>query len=75
MPVKNIHSLKYFIEKWDTVDPEYDYTVPYNNSVDTNFKSLSTEPFCTFVSINITINNDKIKNRIPFDFTDENNKL
>ena len=42
MPVKNINSLQYFIEKWDIVDPEYEYAVPYNSSVDTDFKSLPT---------------------------------
>ena len=42
MPVKNINSLKYFLDRWETVDQEYQYTVPYNNSVNTNFKSLPT---------------------------------
>ena len=42
MPVKNINSLKYFLDRWETVDPEYEYSVPYHETVDSNFKSLPT---------------------------------
>ena len=38
------------------------------------FKSLSTDPLFTVVSINTIIINYKIKNKTPFVFTDENNK-
>jgi len=40
--VKNISSLKYFLERWEAVDPEYNYTVPYHNSIDPKFTSLPT---------------------------------
>jgi hypothetical protein len=40
--MKNIDSLKYFLEKWETVDDSYQYTVPYHNSIDPNFSSLPT---------------------------------
>jgi len=42
MPVKNISSLKYFLDRWEMVDPEYNYTVPYHDSIDPNFSSLPT---------------------------------
>ena len=42
MSVKNINSLKYFLDRWETVDPEYNYTVPYHKSIDPNFTSLPT---------------------------------
>ena len=42
MSVKNISSLKYFLDRWETVDPEYNYTVPYHESIDPNFTSLPT---------------------------------
>ena len=42
MLAKNINSLKYFLDRWDTVDPEYNYTVPYHDSIDPNFTSLPT---------------------------------
>jgi hypothetical protein len=42
MSVKNINSLKYFLDRWETVDPEYNYTVPYHESIDPNFTSLPT---------------------------------
>ena len=42
MPVKNINSLKYFLDRWETVDPEYRYSVPYHESVNSDFKSLPT---------------------------------
>ena len=34
MPVKNIQSIKYFLDRWEHVDPEYQYSVPYHDSVD-----------------------------------------
>ena len=42
MLAKNITSLKYFLDRWETVDPEYNYTVPYHDSVDPHFTSLPT---------------------------------
>lgn len=42
MPVKNINSIKYFLDRFETVDTEYDYSVTYHNSVDNDFKSLPT---------------------------------
>ena len=42
MSVKNINSLRYFLDRWEMVDPEYNYTVPYHDSVDPNFTSLPT---------------------------------
>ena len=40
--MKNINSIKYFLEKWETVDPSYNYTVPYHKTIDPNFTSLPT---------------------------------
>ena len=42
MSVKNINSLKYFLDRWEMVDPEYNYTVPYHDSIDPHFTSLPT---------------------------------
>ena len=42
MSVKNINSLKYFLDRWEMVDPEYNYTVPYHESIDPHFTSLPT---------------------------------
>ena len=42
MPVKNVNSIKYFLDRFETIDTEYDYSVPYHDSVETNFKSLPT---------------------------------
>ena len=42
MSVKNINSLKYFLDRWETVDSEYSYTVPYHPDIDPNFTSLPT---------------------------------
>jgi len=42
MPVKNIQSIKYFLDRWDYIDPEYQYSVPYHESVNGNFTSLPT---------------------------------
>ena len=42
MLAKNIISLKYFLDRWETVDPEYNYTVPYHESIDPHFTSLPT---------------------------------
>ncbi len=42
MPVANINSFKYFIDRWETIDPEYNYSVPYHESIDPNFTSLPT---------------------------------
>jgi len=42
MPVKNINTLKYFLDRWEMVDPEYNYTVPYHESIDPHFTSLPT---------------------------------
>ena len=40
--MKNIDSIKYFLDKWETVDTSYDYTVPYHKEVDAHFTSLPT---------------------------------
>jgi len=40
--VKNIGSMKYFLDRWEVVDPEYNYTVPYHDSINPNFTSLPT---------------------------------
>ncbi len=40
--MKNIDSIKYFLDRWETVDPGYDYTVPYHEDVDPHFTSLPT---------------------------------
>ena len=42
MSVKNITSLKYFLDRWEMIDPEYNYTVPYHDSIDPHFTSLPT---------------------------------
>ncbi len=42
MSVKNINSLKYFLDRWEMVDPEYNYAVPYHESIDPHFTSLPT---------------------------------
>ena len=40
--MKNIDSIKYFLDKWETVDNSYDYTVPYHEDIDPEFTSLPT---------------------------------
>ena len=40
--MKNINSLNYFLEKWETVDTSYNYTVPYHEDINPNFTSLPT---------------------------------
>ena len=40
--MKNIDSIRYFLDKWETVDTSYDYTVPYHKDVKSNFTSLPT---------------------------------
>ena len=40
--VKNINSLKYFLNRFPTIDSGYEYSVNYHESVDPNFKSLPT---------------------------------
>lgn len=40
--VKNINSLKYFLNRFPTIDNGYDYTVNYHESGDSNFTSLPT---------------------------------
>ena len=42
MSVKNISSLRYFLDRWETVDHEYNYTVPYHENIDSHFVSLPT---------------------------------
>ena len=57
--MKNIDSINYFLDKFETVDHGYDYTVPYHNDINPNFKSLDglnefniinakSEPFTLF---------------------------
>jgi len=40
--VKNINSLKYFLNRFPTIDSGYEYSVNYHKDVDANFKSLPT---------------------------------
>lgn len=40
--VKNINSLKYFLNRFPTIDSGYEYSVNYHESIDPNFKSLPT---------------------------------
>lgn len=40
--MKNMDSIRYFLDKWESVDTSYDYTVPYHKDIDTNFTSLPT---------------------------------
>ena len=40
--MKNIDSINYFLDKFETVDHGYDYTVPYHKDINPNFKSLPT---------------------------------
>ena len=40
--MKNIQSIKYFLDRWETVDPEYNYTVDYHKDIDPHFSSLPT---------------------------------
>jgi hypothetical protein len=40
--MKNIDSIKYFLDRWETVDNSYDYSVPYHDDIDPDFTSLPT---------------------------------
>ena len=40
--VKNIDSLKYFLNRFPTIDPGFDYTVNYHKSIHSKFSSLPT---------------------------------
>ena len=40
--MKNIDSIKYFLDRWETVDSSYNYTVPYHEDIDPHFTSLPT---------------------------------
>jgi hypothetical protein len=40
--VKNIDSIKYFLDRFSMIDSGYDYTVNYHKDVEPNFKSLPT---------------------------------
>ena len=40
--VKNIDSLKYFLKRFHTIDPGFDYTVNYHKSIHSKFSSLPT---------------------------------
>ena len=40
--MKNIDSIKYFLDKWETVDTSYNYTVPYHGGINPQFTSLPT---------------------------------
>ena len=40
--MKNIDSIRYFLDKWEMVDNGCDYTVPYHEDIDPNFTSLPT---------------------------------
>jgi len=42
MSVKNINSLKYFLDRWETVDQGYNYQVDYHANADSSFTSLPT---------------------------------
>jgi hypothetical protein len=40
--IKNINSLKYFLNRFPTIDPGFNYSVNYHKSVDSEFNSLPT---------------------------------
>jgi hypothetical protein len=40
--VKNINSIKYFLDRFVTIDGGYEYVVNYHKNIDPNFKSLPT---------------------------------
>jgi len=40
--MKNIDSIKYFLDRWETVDNSYDFSVPYHENIDPHFTSLPT---------------------------------
>ena len=40
--MKNIESIKYFLDRWEMVDNGFDYSVPYHESIDPHFTSLPT---------------------------------
>ncbi len=40
--MKNIDSIKYFLDRWEIIDNSYTYTVPYHEDVDPHFTSLPT---------------------------------
>ena len=40
--MKNIDSIKYFLDRWETIDNSYDYSVPYHENIDPHFTSLPT---------------------------------
>ena len=40
--MKNIDSIKYFLDRWEQVDHGYDYTVPYHEDIDPHYTSLPT---------------------------------
>jgi len=40
--VKNINSIKYFVNRFPTIDPGYDYTVDYHKDAERKFSSLPT---------------------------------
>ena len=40
--MKNIDSIKYFLDRWEMVDNSYDYSVPYHDDIDPHFTSLPT---------------------------------
>ena len=40
--MKNIDSIKYFLDRWETIDTSYNYTVQYHDDVDPHFTSLPT---------------------------------
>ena len=40
--MKNIDSIKYFLDRWEIIDNSYDYTVAYHEDIDPHFTSLPT---------------------------------
>ena len=40
--MKNIDSIKYFLDRWEQVDHGYDYTVPCHEDIDPHYTSLPT---------------------------------
>ena len=40
--MKNIDSIKYFLDRWETIDNSYDFSVPYHDDIDPHFTSLPT---------------------------------
>lgn len=42
MPAKNINDIRFFTDRWETIDQPHEYNVNYHSSVPSKFKSLPT---------------------------------